>query len=321
MTPALAAEGLVIRRGKRAVLHGVDLAVEPGEVVAVLGPNGAGKSTLLAALQGALPPAAGRVRRSGRAAMIMQSPGLANRTALANVLLAMSWWGTPRANRRPRATAALEAMRADHLAKRLVRTLSGGEQRRIHLARALAVNPATLLLDEPFDGLDTETHAALREDTTEAFRASGAAVVVVLHDRADAWAMADRICVLIDGHVHAKGAPQAILDKPPTAQVARLLGYDGALTTRAGDLLTRPNHVRIEPTGEFEATVAKRIKIEDGLLLRLTTNTGAVWCRHHDTDLQPGAAVRFTVVGGVTFDTHSSDGGSRSVVESIGPDR
>ena len=95
--PVLACDDVAVRRGRREILHGIGLRVEPGESVAVLGPNGAGKSTLLAALDGRLPVASGRVERHGRVAGVLQSPALANRTALANVELALAWWRVPRA--------------------------------------------------------------------------------------------------------------------------------------------------------------------------------------------------------------------------------
>lgn len=123
-------------------------------------------------------------------------------------------------------------MQGAHLAKRPAHTLSGGEQRRVHLARAVGIGADLLLLDEPFDGLDPSTHAALREDTADALRGADGAALVVLHDRIDAWAVADRIVVLIDGRVRADGAPQPILNNPPTAAVARFLGYDGECPPR-----------------------------------------------------------------------------------------
>jgi ABC-type multidrug transport system ATPase subunit len=154
----LRATGLELRRGSRTVVHGVDLALRRGEVVALLGPNGAGKSTLLSALAGLLEPAAGKLERSGRVAAALQAPALARRTALANVEAALAWWGVPRSERRGRALRALELLGAADHAHTPASKLSGGEQRRAHLARALAVEPDVLLLDEPFAGW-TPPHA------------------------------------------------------------------------------------------------------------------------------------------------------------------
>ena len=299
---ALRAEGLVVRRGRSEIVHGVDLAVQPGEVVAILGPNGAGKTTLLAALAGTLPAHAGRIDRTGRTAAVLQTPALARRTARANVELALAWSGAPRSDRRRRAEDALARMKADTLAGFQAQSLSGGEQRRVHLARAVAVAPDVMLLDEPFDGLDPQSHVALRDDTTDALRASRAAVVVVLHERADAWAMADRIVVLLDGRVEADGPPQQLLDSPPTPQVARFLGYDGELQSREGLTLTRAGHVRVDTDGPIPARVLRVIVIEDGLRLHLRTEQGEVWSTYPGVDLRAGDDVRLAITGGARFD-------------------
>ncbi|MBV9414005.1 MAG: ABC transporter ATP-binding protein, partial [Solirubrobacterales bacterium] len=187
----LRCEHLSVRHGRREVVHDVSAEVRAGQIVALLGPNGAGKSTLLDALAGALPAVQGHVERFGRVGVALQSPDLAHRTVLANVVLALAWWGVPRAERTRRAREALHAIGADHLAARHAATLSGGERRRVHLARTIAVQPDVLLLDEPFAGLDAEVRASLLEDALSALRSTTRATLVVVHDRAEAWALAD----------------------------------------------------------------------------------------------------------------------------------
>src|SRR5262249_55431712 len=144
-----------------------------------------------------------------------------------------------------RSLAALTDLRSDHLARRFAGSLSGGERRRVHLARGLAVRPDLLLLDEPFAGLDSESHAALTEDSTTAFRRSTGATLVVVHDRSDAWALADRVVVLLDGRVAGLAPPDRLLADPPSAAVARFLGYDGSLRAGNAETLTRPAQVLI----------------------------------------------------------------------------
>jgi ABC-type nitrate/sulfonate/bicarbonate transport system ATPase subunit len=290
-----------VRRGRDDVLHGVSLSVAAGEVVAVLGPNGAGKSTLLDALGGGLKPASGVVHREGRVATVMQSPGLARRSVRTNVELALAWWGVPRRERRPRALDALTQMRADHLAKRPATALSGGERRRVHLARAVAIRPDILLLDEPFVGLDPTSHAALCEDTSSALRMTSSAVVMVVHDRAEAWAMADRILVMFGGRIVAEGRPHEVLERPPTAEVARFLGYDGELADGDEVLLTRPSNVRLDPHGDLTATVTRVIPVEDGARVELQTPRGLLKAFVASPDVRKGDAVRVRVVGGVRF--------------------
>src|ERR1700727_1018742 len=108
--PLLRCEHLTVRRGKRDVVRDVSVELRRGEVVALLGPNGAGKSTLLDALGGALAPAEGEIERHGRVAIALQAPDLARRSVLANVTLALAWWGVDRPQREPRALEALRIM-------------------------------------------------------------------------------------------------------------------------------------------------------------------------------------------------------------------
>jgi ABC-type sulfate/molybdate transport systems ATPase subunit len=306
-TPATTADRLLqitslrVRRGTTEVLHDLSLDLFPGEVLAVLGPNGAGKSTLLETVGKVLRPAAGTIDRHGRVATALQSPDLARRSARANVELALAWWGVPRRERRARANAALTTMRADHLADRPAAAMSGGERRRVHLARAIAIKPDILLLDEPFAGLDPVNRAALLEDTAAAIRASAGAVMVVVHDRAEAWALADRLIVLLDGRIAAEGPPRQVLEAPPTPAVARFLGFSGELRSIDGVLLTRPTQVHLDPAGEITATVVRLTPLEDGARAELDTSTG------HLSALVPfpgpavGDVVTVRIDGGVRY--------------------
>jgi ABC-type multidrug transport system ATPase subunit len=299
---------LSVRRGRREVVSDVSFELRVGELVAVLGPNGAGKSTLMEALAGSLEPASGTITRSGRVALALQSPDLARRTVAANVELALGWWGVARPQRRERAAAALAAMKADHLRDRSASTLSGGERRRVHLARAVSVRPDVLLLDEPFAGLDAATRAAMLDDTGAALRAWTTAALVVVHDRAEAWALADRLLVLLEGRLVADGPPRELLERPPTVQVARFLGFDGTLS-RPGEeiLLTRAQHVAIDPTGPLRARVTRSIPIEDGVRLELTLDHGKVYAVSPLPGPVTGDEIAVRVTGGVSFPAPSDE--------------
>jgi ABC-type sulfate/molybdate transport systems ATPase subunit len=293
--------GLTVARGPRTVLHEVDLGLRAGELVALLGPNGAGKSTLLDALAGALTPKAGTIERNGSVAIALQSAEMARRSVLANLTTALGWWGVPRAQRARRAREALEAIGAGHLARRSATTLSGGERRRVHLARVLAVRPDVLLLDEPFAGLDPELRAGLLQDAERALRSPERATLVVVHDRAEAWALADRLLILIDGRIVADGPPATLLSAPPSALVARFLGYDGEL--REGDelLLTRAAHVALHEDGLQSATVARVIPLEDGVRLELALPHGRLYAIAELPGPRVGDTVRVDLEGGVRF--------------------
>lgn len=285
---------LVVHRGKTPVLDGVSLRVQAGEVVAVLGPNGAGKSTLLHAVAGLLKPHSGSVQTYGSVAAVMQTPGLANRPVLANVEAALGWWGVPRKQRRTRAMHALEQMHAAHLSKRHAATLSGGERRRVHLARGVALEPDLLLLDEPFAGLDPQTRAALCEDTSSALRAGAGGVVVVVHDRDEAWALADRLVVMLEGRGAATGTPSELLACPPSLEVARFLGYDGELRRAERIHLTRPGDVVINSSGDLSGVVTRVVPQQDCLNVQVTTTDGVLRARHLG-ELRVGDEVRFEV--------------------------
>jgi ABC-type cobalamin/Fe3+-siderophores transport system ATPase subunit len=303
----LCCERLMVWRGRREVIREVSLELGAGEVVALLGPNGAGKSTLLEALAGTLPAAGGSIDRRGRVAVALQTSELARRTALANVTLALAWWGVPRMRREQRAREALRSLGAEHLAQREVASLSGGERRRVHLARVIAVAPDVLLLDEPFAGLDAEARGALLEDATAVLRAAGRATLVVVHDRAEAWAIADRLLIMLDGRLVAAGTPRTLLESPPTPEVARFLGYDGELRQDGVLVMTRPPDVALEVSGPLRGTVSRVTGLEDGLRLQITLEIGQVYAVAPFGGPRVGDAVGVALRGGVRFPAPDQD--------------
>lgn len=210
----------------RRVLDGIDFEAVAGQVVALVGPNGAGKSTLLAALAGELTPSAGSVELDGRPLAHWTTLDMARRRAVlpqthtvgfpftAREVVAMGRAPWVRTERREldeeHIVAAMAATDIEHLATRAFPTLSGGERARVALARVLAQDTATLLLDEPTAALDLgHQEAVLRLAAARA--ADGAAVVVVLHDLGIAAAYADRVAVLDAGRIAADGPPREVL--------------------------------------------------------------------------------------------------------------
>ncbi len=225
-------------RGGREVLRVDNLAGEPGEHVSVLGPNGAGKTTLLRLLAAVDSPHSGEVTVEGvstsrggvalrrQVAYATQRPGLLSTSVLRNVELPLRWRKVPRRHRRELAMVALERLRVADLADRPARGLSGGQQQRVSLARALAIDPAVLLLDEPAAGLDAESRAAFFADLEHALAGRATTVVQVSHRAEEASRMADRVVVLVDGCVRQVGTPELLTRRPADASVAALVGYD-----------------------------------------------------------------------------------------------
>ncbi|GHE29122.1 heme ABC transporter ATP-binding protein [Streptomyces cellulosae] len=228
-----AAEGLRVRLGARDVLHGVDVAVRAGELLALVGPNGAGKSTLLGALAADVAPSDGAVRIHGRPASDWSAPELALRRAVlpqsSTLSFPFSVEEVVRMGRAPWAAldpeddeaAVAEAMAATEVtafAARPFSALSGGERARVALARVLAQRAPLLLLDEPTAALDLRHQELVLRLCRERARA-GDAVVVVLHDLGLAAAYAHRVAVLRAGRVAAAGPPQEIFTESLLSEV------------------------------------------------------------------------------------------------------
>jgi ABC-type sulfate/molybdate transport systems ATPase subunit len=175
----------------------------------------------------------------------------------------------------------------------------------VHLARAIAVRPDVLLLDEPFAGLDAEVRAQLLEDTVTAIPSATRGTLIVVHDRAEAWALADRLLILIDGELVASGPPRELLESPPNAAVARFLGFDGSIDEGGETILTRPANVALDPAGPLQARVARVVPLEDGVRLELELDNGRVYCVAPLPAPGLGETVRIRVTGGARF---ASDG-------------
>ena len=300
MSAAVTLAGVGVRRGRSWFLRDIDLSISAGERVAVLGPNGAGKSTLMGAIAYEV-PTTGSVTRNGRVAALLQQGALSRSSVLGNLAQAQAWWGTPTASRRARTSAALDALGIAHLADRSTEALSGGERRRVHLARALVIDPDVLILDEPFAGLDPDTRHRLITDAGAALRGVDGASVVVTHDRDEAVALADRIVVVMDGRIAADGEARTVLDAPPDRAVATFLGYTGELIVPGGVVCVRPHDLVLDAAGAIHGTVTQVIRLESTSRLSVSTDHGVVEVVAGSSDGRPGQQVRLSRRGGVEF--------------------
>ena len=265
MTAALECRALRIAYGDTEVLHSVDFTVGTGESVALLGPSGSGKTSLLYAVAGFLIPSGGEILLDGRpvstsrtqepperrgVAMVFQHYALwPHLTAVETVAYPMRRRGMSRVEARAGALAMLERLGLSGLADRTPAQLSGGEQQRVGLARAIAREPALFLFDEPTAHLDTPLRAALQEELADRRARSGTAALMATHDVAEALAFADRVVLLRDGHLVQIGTPIEVYEQPVDFWAARLTGAaslldvalvgapprDGAARIRIGD--------------------------------------------------------------------------------------
>lgn len=201
MSPVLRVNDLHLRRGDRAILQGVSLAVEPGEVVALMGESGSGKTTILRCVAGLERANAGTVQASAFGMVFQFHCLFEHLSALDNVTLAPRHVGRrDRASSERRAQVLLEELGVGHRARALPRELSGGEAQRVAIARALAMDPPLLLMDEPTASLDPARRADLAL-TLRALARSGRALVITSHDEDFVTRAGARVIRLINGRV------------------------------------------------------------------------------------------------------------------------
>jgi tungstate transport system ATP-binding protein len=224
----LQARGLLYEAGGRRLIDGIDLVLEPARRTVVIGPNGAGKSLLLRLLHGLIDPLAGEIRWQGRPAdreirrrqaMVFQKPVLLRRSVTANIAYALRAREVPAADRPVRVTQALRLGRLQELAARPARVLSSGEQQRLALVRALAVDPEILFLDEPTASLDPASTLAV-EELIGAAHARGTGIVLVTHDLGQARRLADEVVFLHRGRV-VEQTPATRFFARPASEPAR----------------------------------------------------------------------------------------------------
>jgi len=227
-------ENVSVARGAVTLLDRVSLTLSAGAPTVLIGPNGSGKTTLLRVASGLLAPTSGRVTWDGlervpahRNAILFQRPAMLRRSAAANIAYALASVGMPRAERPRRIKELLALVRLEGFTSRPARSLSGGEQQRLALARALARDPAVLFLDEPSASLDPAAAKSI-EDVVRAVAANGVKVVMSTHDLGQARRLAGEIVLLHRGRIVEQGAAADFFDHPNTEQ---------ARTFMAGELL------------------------------------------------------------------------------------
>lgn len=328
MSEALAATGITRRYGVRAVVERVSLTLAPGQITALLGASGAGKSTLLRLFAGFEPAEEGEIRlgdtvltspghtvaaEKRRIGLIFQDFALfPHLNAARNVAFGLKH--LPKAQAAALAAAWLDRFGLAGRAGAYPHELSGGEQQRIAIARALAPKPAAILMDEPFSGLDPGLRGSVRDAALFAIREAGIPALLVTHDPSEALEHADHIAIMSEGRLLQAGPAAEIYRKPGSAAVAQALGpvnrFDAGAAppglvpdaARGALIFVRPEGVRLDPASPVRATVRdsrltgaqQRLTLDiDGLrLMALVTP---------DTEFSPGDAAGIRLDPRLTF--------------------
>ncbi|NPV05925.1 MAG: ABC transporter ATP-binding protein [Syntrophaceae bacterium] len=269
MTTILEARNLKVTRGGHSLVDVPELTIFEGETLSLIGPNGAGKTTLLQALSVLTKPSAGQIVFRGRAvgaeqrvleyrrriAMVFQEPLLFDTTVLGNVVSGLRIRGIGGKEARRIAESQLERFGIAHLGDRSAKTLSGGEAQRASLARAFAVSPEILFLDEPFASLDPPTREAIVSDLERVLAETGTTTIMATHDRNEALRLSDRIAVMQGGRIAQVDRPTAVMNRPVDEFVASFVGTETILSgrireNRRGTLAITVNGTEIEAVGE-----------------------------------------------------------------------
>ena len=284
---ALLVDGVTVSFDGAKAVDDVTLSVRAGEVLGVLGPSGSGKSTLLRSIAGLELLDAGSigwhgeditavpVHKRGFALMFQDGQLFPHRTVAQNIAYPLRIARSPSTGR---VAELLALVGLAGFGDRRVTDLSGGEQQRVALARSLAAEPRLLLLDEPLSSLDRELRERLAGDLRRILDETGTTAIFVTHDQDEAFAVSDRVAVMVGGVLRQEGTPSEVWRHPVSPGIARFLGYTTVLegaaarvarAAAAGPVALRPAAVVVTEGGPVAATVVRSTPAVDGSRVRL----------------------------------------------------
>jgi len=281
----IAVEGVSKQFGDYTALDNVSIEVPDGSLTALLGPSGSGKSTLLRIIGGLEAPDSGRVVINGEDAtsvppqkreigfVFQHYAAFKHMTVRDNVAFGLSIRKQPKARIAERVDELLRVVGLAGYAKRYPSQLSGGQRQRMALARALAVEPRVLLLDEPFGALDAKVRAELREWLRRLHDEVHVTTLLVTHDQEEAMSIADHIAVMDNARIEQFGSPRELYDAPSNAFVMGFLGP----VSRLGDRLVRPHDIALAAEAEpdaLEAMVSRVIHLGFEVRVELMLTSG-----------------------------------------------
>ena len=307
MAESVTLDDITKRFGDTVAVDGVSITVDPGETLGLVGPSGCGKTTTLRAVAGFETPSEGHVRFDGEevtdvppeqrdVGLVFQSYALFdNMTVRENVAFGLKMRDVPAETREQRTEELLGMLDIGELGDRDPSTLSGGQQQRVGLARALAIEPRVLLLDEPMTGLDAKLKTRLQKEISSLLDSIDVTSLYVTHDQTEAMIMCDRIAVMNDGHVEQIGTPDDVYERPDNDFVADFVGTSNRIAaTGTGDaiefgdtvvdtpngvptgditIIARPEAFNIE-NGPITATIEEQFYLGDHVRTTARTSAG-----------------------------------------------
>ena len=285
---SIAAVDITKRFGEFVALDGVSLSVEEGSLTALLGPSGSGKSTLLRVISGLEHPDGGRVlidgedvtdrpvQERGIGFVFQHYAAFKHMTVRDNIAFGLKIRRRPKAEIDERVGELLELVQLQGLAKRYPSQLSGGQRQRMGLARALAVDPKVLLLDEPFGALDARVRAELRLWLRRLHDETHTTTVIVTHDQEEAMEVADEVVVMHRGHIEQIAAPRELYDRPANEFVMSFVGS----AHRFGEDWVRPHDLEIvlvPEDGAREAQIERMVHLGSRVRAELVADDGTTF--------------------------------------------
>jgi ABC-type Fe3+/spermidine/putrescine transport system ATPase subunit len=314
--PHLELSHLTKEFGATRAVHDLNIAVERGEILSILGPSGCGKTTTLRMIAGLEVPTSGAIlannrditqlpARSRNIGMVFQNYALfPHLDVYENIAFGLKTRRLDHASVQAKVRKALSSVRMDGFERRPVHQLSGGQQQRIALARALAIEPELLLLDEPLSNLDPSLREDLRDQIRNVIRELSVTTVFVTHDQQEAFALADRIAIMEKGVCRQIGSPQDVYNHPANEFVAGFLGRANLIPTERGSLFVRPENIRVKKPsgtgtpGSYQGTITRTVFegaiVTYGIDIGSTTITARVF-HHGGKPMAPGDPVEVDI--------------------------
>ncbi|MFH1450855.1 MAG: ABC transporter ATP-binding protein, partial [archaeon] len=268
-TRSISLKGITKWYGENTVVNDVSLEVNKGEFLVILGPSGCGKTTLLRIIAGLEKQTKGEIlfddtnigdipiQKRNLGFLFQQYTLFKHMSVKENVEFGLMLKGVKKQERERNVSSLLDMMNLSEMLNRNPENLSGGQKQRIALARALAMNPSVLLLDEPFGALDAGTRSKMRQDMKDLQKKLGITTVLVTHDQEEAFELGDRVAVMNQGQIEHVGTPQEIYDNPFTAFVARFIGNINVLNGTYEKGKIKLGYLLLEPP-------SKRFRFKNG---------------------------------------------------------